>query len=214
MGQNATQYKEAQRIGSVKLLISDYGASSYTDLGIGAGFAFQETIENLSGTPDNGEEPDLLIGVAKQTAEISGELWTLEWDNVKKMRGDIDIKTTSAVDGSEVYTTGGLSAQNKVIIRAEQRTTRAATAADVLKYVTTPTTPIFTFVEGDSVTFLTTWEFYKCNYTGGENIAPPADTDAESIIKYPFTFAAVEDSTRTDGDKLFKRTLTVEDPSA
>jgi len=85
--------------------------------------------------PDNGEEPDLLIGVANQSAEVSGELWTLEWDNIKQMRGDIDVKTTSATDGSETYSTGGLSAQAKVIVRAEQRTRRAATAADVLKYV-------------------------------------------------------------------------------
>jgi len=214
MGQNATQYKEAQRIGSVKLLISDYGASSYTDLGIGKGFAFQETINSLSGEPDNGEQPDILIGIAKQTAEITGTLWTQEWDNIKQMRGDIDVKTTSAVDGSEVYTTGGLSAQSNVIVRAEQRTTRAATANDVLKYVTTPSSPVFTFGVGDSVTFLTTWEFHKCNYTGGENVAPPADTDETSIIEYPFAFSSIEDSTRSDGDKLFSRTLTVEDPSA
>jgi hypothetical protein len=130
------------------------------------------------------------------------------------MRGNIDLKTTSAVDGSEIYTTGGLSAQSKVIVRAEQRTRRPATAADVLKYVTTPSVPIFTFVVGDDVIFLTTWEFHKCNFTGGETIAPPADTDTTPIIEYPFTFAAVEDSTKSDGNKLFSRTLTVEDPNA
>ncbi len=211
--QNATQYKEAQHIGSVVMSISPYGASTFTDLGIGEGFAFQETIESLSGDPDNGEQPDILIGVAKQSAEVTGTLWTLEWDNIKAMRGDIDIKTTSATTGVTTFSTGGKSAQANVIVKAVQTTTRAATAADVLRWVTTPSAETVTFVVGDSVEFITSWTFYKCNYTGGENIAPPADTDGTPIIKYPFTFASIEDSARTDGDKLFIREESVALPS-
>lgn len=212
--QNATQYKEAQHIGSVKLYISDYGEETFTDLGIGEAFAFAETITSLTGEPDNGEMPDILIGVAKQSASITGTLWTLNWDNIKQMRGDIDVKTTSAVDGSEEYTTGGKSSQSQVILKAEQITTRAATADDVTKYVTDPSSPVFTFAAGDEINIVTSWQFHKCNFTGGENIAPPADTNTTPMIKYPFTFQAVEDYDRDSGDYLFSRTVTVADPTA
>lgn len=214
MGQNATQYTEAQHIGSVVMSVSPYGSSSFTDLGIGEAFAFTETLTSLTGEPDNGETPDILQGVSNQTAEITGTLWTLQWDNIKLLRGDIDEKTTSATDGVTTYSTGGCSAQGKVIVKATQTTKRAATAADVSRWVTTPTTPIFTFAEGDLVNFITSWTFYKCNYTGGENITFPPDTDATPIIKYPFSFSAVEDSTRADKDKLFIREETVADPAA
>jgi len=213
MGQSATQYKEAQHIGSVVMSISAYGASSFTDLGIGEGFAYQEAITSLEGDPDNGEQPDILIGIAKQSAEISGSLWTQDWDNIKQMRGDIDVKTVSATTGVTTYTTGGLSAQNSVIVRAVQTTRRNATAADVLRWITTPTTETVTFALGASVNFITTFDFHKCHFTGGENIAPPADTDTTPIIKYPFTFSAIEDSTATDGNKLFSREESVALPA-
>ena len=213
MGQSATQYKEAQHIGSVVMSISAYGASSFTDLGIGEGFAYQEAITSLEGDPDNGEQPDILIGIAKQSAEISGSLWTQDWDNIKQMRGDIDVKTVSATTGVTTYTTGGLSAQNSVIVRAVQTTRRNATAADVLRWITTPTTETVTFALGASVNFITTFDFHKCHFTGGENIAPPADTDTTPVIKYPFTFSAIEDSTSTDGNKLFSREESVALPA-
>ena len=212
--QGATQYKEAQHIGSAKVLISAYGESTFTDLGIGEGISYAETITSLAGEPDNGEMPDILIGIAKQSAQVLGTLWTQKWDNIKKLRGDIDVKTESTTDGSTVYTTGGKSEQGKIIVRLEQRTRRAATADDVTQYVTDPTTPIFTFAEGDEIIILTTFEFHKCNLIGGENIAPPSDTNTTPIIKYPFTIQAMEDYTRTVGDYLFSRTITVEDPSA
>ena len=79
--------------------------------------------------------------------------------------------------------------------------------------VTTPSAEIVTFVEGDSVEFITTTTFYKANYTGGENIAPPADIDTTPIIKYPFTLSSIEDSARTDGDKLFVREESVALPA-
>jgi len=213
MGQSATQYKEAQHIGSVKMSISAYGASSFTDLGIGEGFAYTEAITSLEGDPDNGEQPDILIGIAKQSAEISGSLWTQDWDNIKQMRGDIDVKTVSATTGVTTYTTGGLSAQNSVIVRAVQTTRRNATASDVLRWVTTPSAESVTFEAGASVNFITTFDFHKCHFTGGENIAPPADTDTTPIIKYPFTFSAIEDSTSTDGNKLFSREESVALPA-
>jgi len=213
MGQSATQYKEAQHIGSVVLSISDYGASSFTDLGIGEGFAYTEAITSLEGDPDNGEQPDILLGVAKQSAEITGSLWTLKWDNIKQMRGDIDVKTVSATTGVTTYSTGGLSAQLPVIVQAVQTTRRPATAADVLRWVTTPSAETVTFVEGDSVNFITSFTFHKCTFTGGENIAPPADTDTTPIIKYPFVFSAIEDSTATDGNKLFIREESVALPA-
>ncbi|MCP4986045.1 MAG: hypothetical protein GY928_08235 [Colwellia sp.] len=213
MGQNATQYKEAQHIGSIVLSVSAYGGSTFTDLGIGKGFAYTEAMTALTGTPDNGEQPEILIGVANQTAEITGTLWTQVWDNIKLLRGDIDVKTVSGTTGVTTYSTGGLSAQTPVIMKAVQTTRRAATADDVTRWVTTPTAETVTFAEGDSVNFLTTFTFYKCNFTSGENIAPPADSDATPIIEYPFTMTAIEDSARTDGDKLFIREESVALPS-
>jgi len=213
MGQSATQYKEAQHIGSVVMSISAYGASSFTDLGIGKGFGYTEAITSLSGDPDNGEEPDILQGVSKQSAEIRGSLWTQVWDNIKQMRGDIDVKIVSATTGVTTYSTGGLSAQNSVIVKAVQTTRRNATAADVLRWVTTPSAETVTFAVGASVKFITTTTFYKCNYTGGETQDPPADTEENPIIEYPFTFRAIEDSTRTDGDKLFIREESVALPA-
>lgn len=214
MGQNATQYKEAQHIGSVTMSVSAYtDGVTFTELGIGEAFAYQEALTSLEGQPDNGERPDILIGVASQTAEITGTLWTQEWDNIKLMRGDIDVKTVDAVTGVTTYSTGGLSAQVPVVVKAVQKTVRAATAADVTRWVTTPTTPTVSFVAGDSVEFITTFTFYKCNYTGGENIAPPSDEETNPIIKYPFAFAAIEDSARSDGDKLFVREESVALPA-
>lgn len=212
--QNATQYKESQHIGSALISISAYSDGvSFTDLGIAEAVAYAETITSLEGQPDNGEIPDILIGVASQAAEVTGTLWTLKWDNIKLMRGDIDVKTESATTGVTTYSTGGLSAQLPVVIKFTQTTTRPATAADVLRWVTTPSAPAVSFVVGDSVEFITTTKFYKANYTGGENIAPPADTDTTPIIKYPFTFSSIEDSTRSDGDKLFIREESVALPA-
>ena len=212
--QNATQYKEAQHIGSAVISISAYSDGvTFTDLGIAEAVAYAETITSLEGQPDNGEVPDILLGVANQTAEVTGTLWTQEWDNIKLMRGDIDIKTTDAVTGVTTLSTGGISAQNPVVVKFAQTTTRPATAADVLRWVTTPTGATVSFVEGDSVEFITTNTFYKATFTGGENIAPPADTDTTPIIKYPFVFSSIEDSTRTDGDKLFIREESVALPA-
>lgn len=212
--QNATQYKEAQHIGSAVISISAYSDGvSFTDLGIAEAVAYQETLTSLEGEPDNGEQPDILIGVSNQTSEITGTLWTLEWDNIKLMRGDIDVKTTSATTGVTTYSTGGLSAQEPLVVKFTQTTTRPATANDVTRWVTTPSAPAVSFVAGDSVEFITTTTFYKARYTGGENIAPPADTDTTPIIKYPFTLSALEDSSRSDGDKLFIREESVALPA-
>lgn len=212
--QNAAQYKEAQHIGSATISISAYSDGvTFTDLGIAEAVAYAETITSLEGQPDNGERPDILIGVANQTAEVTGTLWTQVWDNIKLMRGDIDIKTTNAVTGVTTYSTGGKSAQNPIVVKFTQITTRPATAADVLRWVTTPTTAPVAFVAGDSVEFITTNTFYKATFTGGENIAPPADTDTTPIIKYPFVFSCIEDYTRTDGDKLFIREESVALPA-
>lgn len=212
--QNALQYKEAQHIGSAKISVSAYtDGVTFTDLGIAEGVAYQETITSLEGTPDNGEQPDILIGVANQTAEITATLWTQVWDNIKLLRGDIDLKTTSATTGVTTYSTGGVSAQVPVVVKFTQTTTRPATADDVTRWVTTPSAPAVSFVAGDSVEFITTTTFYKTNFTGGENIAPPADSDTTPIIKYPFTMSAIEDSSRSDGDKLFIREESVALPA-
>jgi hypothetical protein len=212
--QNATQYKEAQHIGSAVVSISAYSDGvSFTDLGIAEAVAYAETITSLEGQPDNGEVPDILLGVANQTAEVTGTLWTQEWDNIKLMRGDIDVKTVSGTTGVTTFSTGGISAQLPIVVKFAQTTTRPATADDVDRWVTTPSAETVTFVEGDSVQFITTTTFYKATFTGGENITPPADTDTTPIIKYPFVFSSIEDSTRTDGDKLFIREESVALPA-
>jgi len=212
--QNATQYKEAQHIGSAVVSISAYSDGvSFTDLGIAEAVAYAETITSLAGQPDNGEIPDILIGVSNQTAEVTGTLWTQEWDNIKLMRGDIDVKTVSATTGVTTLSTGGISAQNPIVVKFAQTTTRPATADDVNRWVTVPSAETVIFIEGDSVQFITTTTFYKATYTGGENITPPADIDTTPIIKYPFVFSSIEDSTRTDGDKLFIREESVALPA-
>lgn len=211
--QNATQYKEAQHIGSVVLSISDYGETTYTELGIGEGFAYQETFTALDGRPDNGTKPDILNGIAEQMVEFTGTLWTLNWANIVKMRGNIDTVTTDAVTGETTNATGGAATQDNVIVKAVQTTTRKATAVDVLRWVTTPSSPTVTFVEGDTVRFITTFNFFKCTLTSGENIAPPSDQEVNSMIKYPFTFKAEEDNSLSDGENLFNRVESVALPA-
>ena len=134
--QNATQYKEAQHIGSALVSISAYtDGVTFVDLGIAEAVAYAETLTSLEGQPDNGEIPDILIGVSNQAAEITGTLWTLNWDNIKLMRGDIDIKTTSATTGVTTYSTGGKSAQVPLVVKFTQTTTRPATAGDVTRWL-------------------------------------------------------------------------------
>ena len=58
MGQNAEQYAEAQRLGSVEIFASDYSTgANEISLGIGEGFSYTENITALDGRPDNGEKP-------------------------------------------------------------------------------------------------------------------------------------------------------------
>lgn len=215
MGQNAEQYAEAQRLGSVEIFASDYSTgANEISLGIGEGFSYTENITALDGRPDNGEKPISLTGVAEQTAEVSGTLWTLDLSVINYLRGGIDDYVVSATTGATTLSTGGLSAQLPRIIKAVNKTEAYATADDVTRWVTTPSAPTVSFVEGDKILRVVTTTFFKANFTAGEAITYTADQDANPIMKYPFTMTAEEDSAITDGTgNLFSRVETVELPA-
>ena len=191
MGQNAEQYAEAQRLGSVEIFASDYSTgANEISLGIGEGFSYTENITALDGRPDNGEKPISLTGVAEQTAEVSGTLWTLDLSVINYLRGGIDDYVVSATTGATTLSTGGLSAQLPRIIKAVNKTEAYATADDVTRWVTTPSAPTVSFVAGDKIVRVVTTTFFKANFTAGEAITYTADQDATPIMKYPFTMTA------------------------
>lgn len=214
MGQNAEQNYENQRLGSVEVFVADYGDTVFISAGIGEGFAYTENITPLDGRPDNGVKPDVLRGAAEQTAEVTGTLWTYDLDVIEKLRGGLDVKTVDAVTGETKLATGGIVTQESRIIKLVNKSPAIATAADVTRWVTTPTTPTVSFAEGDRIVRVMTTTFYKTNFTAGENITYTADQDANPIMKYPFTMTAEEDETITAGDgNLFERVETVELPA-
>lgn len=216
MGQNAQTYDRYHRMGSVEMSISPYhDPATVVELGIGKGFGYKENIERYNATPDNGEAPDTMNKIKKQTATITGSLWTEHWDNIQHLRGNIDTKTVNAVTGEKTYTTGGSINHNDLIVKVKQTMTRAATAEDVAEWVTTPTTPTVTFAAGDAVEFITEVTFHKCKYISGEAREYPSDEDDDPTIVYPFELEAEEDTTRpiANGDRLFSRRIYVALPS-
>lgn len=214
MGQSAEQYEEAQRLGSVEMFVSEYGDTNFTSLGVGEGFGYSENITPLDGSPDNGVKPRALKGISNQSADVNGTLWTVNLELIAKIRGEIDTYTVSAETGEKTLATGGFSAQKEVIIKAVNKTEAFATAKDVLDWVTTPSAPTVSFVEGDKIIRVLTTTFYKCNFAAGEAITYTSDKDGNPIMKYPFSMKAEEDDTIAGGTaNLFKRVETVELPA-
>jgi len=215
MGQNATQYGESQHLGSVTMFVAPYATPTvFTELGIGEGFSYAETITPLDGTPDNGEKPDALYGVAEQTAEISGTLWSQNLSVINIMRGGIDSLTVSATTGVTTFGTGGLSAQKPVLVKVVQKTKSFATATDVTRWITTPIAETVVFALGDPIVRVMTTTFFKTTLTSGENLTYTNDKDGNPILKYPFTMSAKSDPTVSAvTGNLFQRVESVELPA-
>lgn len=88
------------KIGSVAAFYSTDSGGSFTNVGLGDGFAFTEEMTALDSAPDNGIAPDNLRGIANQTAIITGNLWEYDLTKLNAIRGGIDI--LSSVASSEV----------------------------------------------------------------------------------------------------------------
>ena len=205
-GQNAEQYADYQHLGSVEMFVADYGTEDYVSLGTGEGFGYTETKTDAEGTPDNGEKPDILDYVVNQTIEATGTLWCYKLDLIAKMRGGIDKLVTDANTGRTTLSTGGFGKQNNVVIKAVQKTKVFASAADVTRWVTTPTTAPVSFVEGDPIIKVLEVVIFKGKTTSGESITYTNDKDGNPILKYPFTFMGREDNAIVDGTgNLFHR---------
>ena len=215
MGQNATQYGESQYIGSVTMFAAPVATPTvFTELGIGEAFGYTENRTPLDGTPDNGEKPIALDGDADATIDFNGTLWTYKLSLIALMRGGIDSLVVDPVSGETTLSSGGLSAQSSVVVKAVQKTRSFATAADVLRWVTTPTGSTLTFVEGDPIIRVLTWIGFKTLCTSGEAVTFTNDKDGNPILKYPFTFTGTSDPLIVDGTgNLFSRAETVEEPS-
>lgn len=112
MAQNQTTVKDqkAVQIGSAAVEYSDDGGSSFTGLGVGDSFAFTENITVLDASPDNGDTPDVLDGVAEQDVQITGQLWEYDLDKINALRGGIDTKSSvasSLVSGEDQVVASG-----------------------------------------------------------------------------------------------------------
>lgn len=84
------------KIGSVSAFYSLDSGGSFTNVGLGDGFAFTEEMTALDSAPDNGIAPDILRGLANQTAVITGNLWEYDLTKLNAIRGGIDILSTIA----------------------------------------------------------------------------------------------------------------------
>lgn len=198
--QTTEQYNASIATGSVKFEYADMGdpdAAVWTDIGYGEGFSLTENMTKLSGTPDNGEMPDVLIGIGSQTADISASLWSLNYDNIIALRGGIDVKVTDT--GVDRYYTGGKTTQTPVMIRMTNRRLDVASAADAAKYTGE------TLTLGDDIYRDTTYVFFKVSMTTGDAVAWAADDAENPIAQYPFTMQATEDQSLEVGKQLFYR---------
>lgn len=198
--QTTEQYNASIATGSVKFEYADMGdpdLASWTDIGYGEGFSLTENMTKLSGTPDNGEMPDVLIGIGSQTADISASLWSLNYDNIIALRGGIDVKVTDT--GVDRYYTGGKTTQVPVMIRMTNRRVDVASAADAAKYTGE------TLTLGDDIYRDTTYVFFKVSMTTGDAVAWAADDAENPIAQYPFTMQATEDQSLEVGKQLFYR---------
>ena len=198
--QTTEQYNESIATGSVKFEYAEMGdpdSATWTDVGYGEGFSLTENMTKLTGTPDNGEMPDVLIGVSSQTVDISASLWSLNYDNIIALRGGIDTKVTAT--GVDRYYTGGKTTQTPVMIRMTNRRVDVASAADVAKYTAESLTA------GDPIYRDTVYVFFKTSMSTGDAIAWAADDAENPIAKYPFTMQATEDQSLEVGKQLYYR---------
>ena len=104
--QTTAQDPKTIKIGSAKAEYSLDNGNSFTNVGLGDGFAFTEEMTALDASPDNGVAPDILRGIATQTATITGNLWEYNLTNLNAMRGGIDLLTSvaSSLVSGEVQT--------------------------------------------------------------------------------------------------------------
>jgi len=111
--QTTAQNPKSIKIGSVAAYYSTDNGSSFTDVGLGDGFAFTEEITALDSSPDNGVAPDILRGIATQTSTVTGNLWEYDLTKLNAIRGGIDVLSTvaSSLVSGEVQTvaSGGWS---------------------------------------------------------------------------------------------------------
>ena len=96
LNQSSVQDQKAVQIGSAAMFYSDDNGSSFVNLGVGDSLAYTENITPLDASPDNGPTPDVLDGVAEQTATITANLWEQAYAKLEALRGGIDNLTTVA----------------------------------------------------------------------------------------------------------------------
>lgn len=137
MAQNQTTVKDqkAVQIGSAAVEYSADGGSSFVGLGVGDSFAFTENITVLDASPDNGDTPDLLDGIAEQDVQITGQLWEYDLDKINALRGGIDTKTSvasSPVTGAEqVVAAGNWSFDTPILLTGQNQDGTAPTINSV-----------------------------------------------------------------------------------
>jgi len=104
--QTTAQLPKTIKIGSVAAYYSTDSGGSFTNVGVGDGFAFTEEMTPLDSSPDNGIAPDILRGIATQTATITGNLWEYDLTKLNAIRGGIDVLSTvaSSLVSGEVQT--------------------------------------------------------------------------------------------------------------
>ena len=113
--QATAQAPKTIKIGSVAAFYSLNSGGAFTNVGLGDGFAFTEEMTPLDSAPDNGIAPDILRGLANQTATITGNLWEYDLTKLNAIRGGIDILSavaSSLVEGAEQTVASGDWAYN------------------------------------------------------------------------------------------------------
>ena len=104
--QTTAKSPKSIKIGSVAAFYSTDNGSNFTNVGLGDGFAFTEEMTALDSSPDNGIAPDILRGIATQTATITGNLWEYDLTKLNAIRGGIDVLSSvaSSLVSGEVQT--------------------------------------------------------------------------------------------------------------
>ncbi len=104
--QATAQAPKTINIGSAAAFYSLDSGGAFTNVGLGDGFAFTEEMTPLDSAPDNGIAPDILRGLANQTATITGNLWEYDLTKLNAIRGGVDILSTvaSSLVSGEVQT--------------------------------------------------------------------------------------------------------------
>ena len=113
--QATAQAPKTINIGSAAAFYSLDSGGSFTNVGLGDGFAFVEELTPLDSAPDNGIAPDNLRGIASQSGVITGNLWEYDLTKLNAIRGGIDILSSvasSLVEGAEQTAASGNWAYN------------------------------------------------------------------------------------------------------